>query len=93
MKNTKRLLKNIKIIMNVLIILKLRILIMMRVLYRQPKNKKSLIKRLMTMKFKHHVIQYVIDIVTLCGGEMKELGKYINKSQQNIKGKYPLIFH
>ena len=31
------------------------------------KEEKSLIKRLMSMNFKHHVIQYVIDIVTSCG--------------------------
>ena len=36
------------------------------------------------MNFKHHVIQYVIDIVTLCGGEMIELGK---KIQKKITGK------
>ena len=39
------------------------------------KKRKSLIQRLMTMNFKHHVIQYVIDIVTLCGGGMIELEK------------------
>ena len=31
------------------------------------KEEEALIKRLMTMNFNHRVIQYVIDIVTLCG--------------------------
>ena len=36
------------------------------------KEKEALIKRLMTMNFKLHVIQYVIDIVTSCGKKMIE---------------------
>ena len=32
-------------------------------------------KRFMTMDFKHHVIQYVIDIVTSCGGGNDRIGK------------------
>ena len=39
------------------------------------KEEEALIERLMTMSFKHHVIQSVIDIVTLCGKKMKELEK------------------
>ena len=34
------------------------------------KEEEPLIKRLMTMNFKPHVIQYVIYIISLCGGEM-----------------------
>ena len=34
----------------------------------------------MTMDLKLYVIQCVIDIVTLCGGEMIELEKYHNKA-------------
>ena len=33
------------------------------------KEEEALIKRLMTMSFRHRVIQSVIDIVTLCGGK------------------------
>ena len=39
------------------------------------KEEEALIKRLITMNFKHHVIQYVIDIVTSCGEKMIELEK------------------
>ena len=42
---------------------------------RTTKSEEALNKRLMTMNFKHHVIKSVINIVTLCGGEMIELGK------------------
>ena len=31
------------------------------------KKREALIKRLMTMNFKYHVIHYVINIVSLCG--------------------------
>ena len=48
------------------------------------KEEEALIKRLMTMNFKHHVIKYVIDIVTLC---------WEKKSQKKINGKYLLLFH
>ena len=34
---------------------------------RTTKEEESLIKRLMTVNLKYHVIQYVIDMVTLCG--------------------------
>ena len=37
------------------------------------KEKEALIKRLMSVNFKHHVIKDVIDIVTLCGKKMMEL--------------------
>ena len=43
------------------------------------KEEEALIKRLMSMNFKDRVMQYVIDIVTSCGGEMIELEK------ENIK--------
>ena len=33
------------------------------------KEEEALIKRFVSMNFKHHVIQYVIYIVTLCGGK------------------------
>ena len=39
------------------------------------KEEAALIKRLMTMNFKHHVIQYVIDMVTSCGEKMIDFGK------------------
>ena len=39
------------------------------------KEEEASIKRLMTTNFKHHVIQYVIDIVTLCWEKMIELEK------------------
>ena len=32
-------------------------------------EEEALVKRLMTMNFKHHTIQYVIDIDTLYGGK------------------------
>ena len=35
----------------------------------KTKEEEALIKRLMSMNFKQNVIQYVIDIVTSCGGE------------------------
>ena len=34
------------------------------------KSEEALIKRLMSMIFNHHITKYVIDIVTLFGGEM-----------------------
>ena len=39
------------------------------------KEEESLIKWLMTMNLKHHVIQYMIDIVTLCGEKTIEMEK------------------
>ena len=39
------------------------------------KEEEALIQRLMTMNFKYHVILSVIDIDSLCGGEMIELVK------------------
>ena len=56
------------------------------------KEEAAFIKRLMTMNFKLRVVQYVIDIVTLCGGKMIEFGNKI-KSQKKINGKYLLLFH
>ena len=49
-------------------IMKHQIICGMIVLSRQ-KKREALIKRLMNVNFKHSVIQYVIDIVTLCGGK------------------------
>ena len=37
------------------------------------KEEEVLIKRLMYINFKHHIIQYVIYIVTSCGGKIIEL--------------------
>ena len=34
----------------------------------KTKEEEALIKRLMSMNFKQNVIQYVVDIVTSCGG-------------------------
>ena len=39
------------------------------------KEQEAFIKRLMNMNFKHHVIQSVIHIVPLCGGEDDIIGK------------------
>ena len=39
------------------------------------KEEEALIKLLMTLNFKYHVIQFVIDIVSLCGKKMIELAK------------------
>ena len=39
------------------------------------KEEEALIQRLMTMNFKYHVIQSVIDIVSLCGGRIIGLAK------------------
>ena len=39
------------------------------------KEEEALIQRLMTMNFKYHVIQSVIDIVSSCGGGMIKLEK------------------
>ena len=39
------------------------------------KEDKALIKRLVSMNFKENAIQYVIDIVTLCGRKMIVLEK------------------
>ena len=39
------------------------------------KEEESLIKWLMSMNFKHHAIQYVIDVFSLCGEKMIELEK------------------
>ena len=36
----------------------------------RTKEEKALIERLMSMNFKQNVIQYMIDIVTLCGGKL-----------------------
>ena len=43
----------------------------------------------MTMNFKHHVIKYVIYIVTLCGKKMIELEKYNNNVPGNDKWEIP----
>ena len=40
-----------------------------------PKEVEAFIKRLISIHFKHHVIQYVIDIVTSCGEKYIELEK------------------
>ena len=37
------------------------------------KYEEALIQRLMTMNFKHYVMQSMIHIVTLCGGKVVEL--------------------
>ena len=57
------------------------------------KEEEAFIKRLMTMNFKHHVIKYVIDIVTLRGKKMIELEKGNRKFQKKINGKYLMLFH
>ena len=49
------------------------------------KEEEALIKWLMNMNFKLHVIQYVIGIVTLCGKKMIELEKYNNKVSSKDK--------
>ena len=46
------------------------------------KEEEALIKRLITLNLKHHVMQYMIDIVTLCW-KNDRIGKriYINPSK------------
>ena len=41
----------------------------------KTKEEAALIERLITMNFKHHVMKYVIDIVTTCGGKKIKLKK------------------
>ena len=47
------------------------------------KEEKTLIKRLMTMNLKHHVIKSVIDIVTLSGGGNRIGGKSSKRRMGN----------
>ena len=55
------------------------------------KEQKALIKRLMTMNFKHNVIQSGIDIVTLCGGKWYNWRKKPAKYKWEIPAVIPLI--
>ena len=59
----------------------------------KTKEEEELIKRLMSMNFKKNVIQYVIDIITLCGWGMIELEKVTKRYQAKINGKHFLLFH
>ena len=57
------------------------------------KEEEAFIKRLMSINFKRHLIQYVIDIVTSCGESMIESEKEKKKYQENMNGKHLLLFH
>ena len=57
------------------------------------KEEEVLIQQLMTMNFKYHVIQSVIDIVSLCGKKLLNWQNKIKYFQQKINGSYLLLFH
>ena len=57
------------------------------------KKEEAWIKRLITMNIKLHVIQYEIDIVTLCGEKWHNWKKIITKYHTKINCKYLILFH
>ena len=59
----------------------------------KTKEYKALIKRLVSKHFNKNGIQYVIDIVTLCGRGMIELENKSKSFQAKINGKHSMLFH
>ena len=75
MKNTKRILQNIKTVNESDDNPEISDILRNESVINTTKEEELLIKQLMAMNFKFHVIQYVVDIVTSCEGEMIELEK------------------
>ena len=63
------------------------------VIEKNKEEEEALIKRLMSMNFKQNDVQYVIDIVTLCGKKMIELEKQNKKFQARMNGKQSMLYH
>ena len=55
------------------------------------KEEEASIERSITMNFQYHVIQSVIDIVSLCGRKMIELAKEKKKNPEKDKWELPAV--
>ena len=59
----------------------------------KTEEEEASIKRLMSTNFKQNFIQYVINIVTYCGGEMIELERGKKQSHKILNKKHSMLLH